>query len=84
MMLPIAIIVVLVLLAVAVLPSKPREQREPAVGLFQSSVPATSVSLREQQLREESDAIATEYRRRADEVWLGEVREKAALLLGSK
>jgi hypothetical protein len=81
MMLPIAVIVVLVLLAVALLPTK---QREPAGRLFEPPPPARSVSLREQQLREESDAIATEYRRRADEVWLGEVREKAALLLGSK
>ena len=86
MLLSVAIIVVLVLLAVAVFPAKPREQREPAVkqasDLFQSAGLASATSLREQQLREESEAIATEYRKRADEVWLGEIREKATTLLG--
>ena len=86
MLLSVAIIVVLVLLAVAVFPTKPREQREPAVkqssDLFQPAGLASATSLREQQLREESEAIATEYRKRADEVWLGEIREKATTLLG--
>lgn len=82
----IAIIVVLVLLAVAVFPTKPREPREPAIKqsseLFQPAGLTSATSLREQQLREESEAIATEYRKRADEVWLGEIREKATTLLG--
>ena len=84
----IAIIVVLVLLAVAVFPTKAREQREPAIKqsseLFQPAASLSPTSLREQQLREESEAIATEYRKRADEVWLGEIREKATALLGPR
>lgn len=82
----IATIVVLVLLAVAVFPTKPREQRVPDIKqsseLFQPAAAVSPTSLREQQLREESEAIATEYRKRADEVWLSEIREKATTLLG--
>lgn len=85
-MLIIAIAVVLVLLAVAVFPNRRREPTsEPTLkqstGLFTPTPAFTQTNLREQQLREEADAIATEFRRRADEVWLAEVREKAATLL---
>jgi len=87
MILTIAVVVVLALLAIAVLPSRKRELAgEPVIkqsaGLFQSQSTPVATSLREQQLREESDAIATEFRKRADEVWLAEIREKAASLLG--
>jgi hypothetical protein len=87
MILTIVMIVVLALLAIAVLPSRKRDLlSEPAIkqstGLFQTQSQPLTVSLREQQLREESDAIATEFRKRADEVWLAEIREKAASLLG--
>ena len=87
MILTIVMIVVLALLAIAVLPSRKRDVvSEPAVkqsaGLFQTQSQPLSVSLRDQQLREESDAIATEFRRRADEVWLAEIRQKATSLLG--
>ena len=86
-MLIIAIAVVLVLLAVAVFPN--RRRREPtgeptlkqSTGLFTPTPAITQTNLRDQQLREEADAIATEFRRRADEIWLAEVREKAATLL---
>ena len=85
MVLSIAIVLVLVLLAIALLP--PRKQSS---GLKQASVPAglllaepvRAASLREQQVQEEAAAIAAEYHRRADEVWLDELRGKAAGLLG--
>jgi len=87
MILTIVVIAVLALLVIAALPSRKRELvSEPAIkqstGLFQAESPLVSVSLREQQLREESDAIAHEFRRRADEVWRAEIRQKAASLLG--
>lgn len=85
MTLLIAGLVVVVLLAVALLPNK-RGSTDAAEkrtdGTSQTSSHARQRSLREQQLREEADAICAEYCRRADEVWLGEVREKAAGLLG--
>ena len=84
MTLIIAVVVVLVLLVVAVYPAKPQEQDRRATKKASntSQTSATNSSLREQQLREESEAIASEYRRRADEVWIGEIREKASALLG--
>ena len=87
MFLTIAAIAVLVLIAIAVLPQRKRDtQGEPGIkqstGLFQSPPTPLSVSLREQQLKEESEAIATEFRKCANDVWLAEVREKAASLLG--
>ncbi len=79
----IATVVVLLLIAVALLPSKKRDkdsnQAASVLNPFQS--PATPVNLREQQLQEESDAIASEYQRRSDEAWLDELSDKASALL---
>jgi hypothetical protein len=84
MILAIAIVSVVVLLAVALWPTrKPLVQarsQELVPGLFQAG-PPPRINLREQQLEEEASAIASEYRRKADEVWLDEVRSKAASLL---
>lgn len=85
MILGIAIVIVLVLLAVALLPA-----RKPGTELKQTLAPASlfqpeplrSTTLREQQVQEEARAIAAEFHRRADEVWLDELRGKAASLLG--
>jgi hypothetical protein len=89
MLLSIAIIVVVVLLAVALLPVKKREpeqlrQASPVAFLTPETPQSTRQStLRQQQLDEESSAIASEYQRRADAVWLDEVRGKASKLLGN-
>jgi hypothetical protein len=87
MLLPIAMIVVVLLLAVALLPVKRREpeqlrQASPVAFLTPAPVqPVRQMTLRQQQLDEEASAVASEYQRRADAVWLREVREKAASLL---
>ena len=84
MILGIATIVVLVLLAIAFLPVRRREnelkQSASPVNLFQSE-PSRPINLREQQVQEEASAISAEYQRRADEVWLEEIRTKASTLL---
>lgn len=90
MILGIATIVVLVLLAIAFLPVRRREplerndyglkQSAAPVNLFQSE-PSRPINLREQQVQEEASAISAEYQRRADEVWLDGIREKASALL---
>lgn len=85
MFLGIATVVVLVLLAVLVLPSKKRDadakQSSNTILPFQS--PERSQNLREQQVQEEAEAIASEYQRRADEAWLEELSVKASTLLKS-
>ena len=85
MVLGIAIVLVLVLLVVALLPPRNStsglKQAPVATPLFPQE-PVRSLSLREQQVQEEASAIAAEYHRRADEVWLEELRGKAAGLLG--
>jgi hypothetical protein len=89
MLLPIAIIVVVVLLAVALLPVKKREpeqlkQASPVAFLTpEPAQPVRQTTLRQQQLDEEANAVASEYQRRADAVWLDEVRTKASKLLGN-
>ena len=89
MLLTIAIIVVVVLLAVALLPMKKREPeqlRQASPVAFLNPEPAQPVrqtTLRQQQLDEEANAVASEYQRRADAVWLDEVRTKASKLLGN-
>ena len=90
MLLTIAIIVVIVLLAVALLPSKKRDpeqlkQASPVAYITpESKQLARETTLRQQQVDEEATAIASEYQRRADAVWLDEVRTKAAKLLNGK
>lgn len=90
MLLPIAILLVVVLLAVALLPMKKREpeqfkQASPLPLLTQGQAqPTRQTTLRQQQVNEEATAIASEYQRRADAVWLDEVRIKASKLLGGK
>jgi hypothetical protein len=84
MILGIAAAVVGVLLVVALLPAKKREE---TIDRLKSSgegtpSPPQPLDLRTQQLEEEATAIADEYRRKADEVWLEEVRTKASTLLG--
>jgi len=89
MLLAIAIIVVVVLLAVALLPVKRREpeqlkQASPVAFLTpEPAQPVRQTTLRQQQLDEEANAVASEYQRRADAVWLDEVRTKASKLLGN-
>ena len=89
MLLAIAVIVVVVLLAVALLPVKKREPeqlKQASPVAFLTPEPAQSVrqtTLRQQQLDEEANAVASEYQRRADAVWLDEVRTKASKLLGN-
>ena len=90
MLLTIAIIVVVVLLAVALLPMKKREpeqlrQASPVAFLTpEPAPPVRQTTLRQQQLDEEATAVASEYQRRADAVWLDEVRGKASKLLGGE
>lgn len=90
MLLAIAVIVVVVLLAVALLPVKKREpeqlkQASPVAFLTpEPAQPVRQTTLRQQQLDEEANAVASEYQRRADAVWLDEVRTKASKLLGNK
>jgi len=89
MLLAIAIIVVVVLLAVALIPVKRREpeqlkQASPVAFLTpEPAQPIRQTTLRQQQLNEEANAVASEYQRRADAVWLDEVRTKASKLLGN-
>ena len=89
MLLAIAVIVVVVLLAVALLPVKKREpeqlkQASPVAFLNpEPAQPVRQTTLRQQQLDEEANAVASEYQRRADAVWLDEVRTKASKLLGN-
>ncbi len=89
MLLAIAVIVVVVLLAVALLPVKKREpeqlkQASPVAFLTpEPTQPVRQTTLRQQQLDEEANAVASEYQRRADAVWLDEVRTKASKLLGN-
>ena len=89
MLLAIAIIVVVVLLAVALIPAKRREpeqlkQASPVAFLTpEPAQPVRQTTLRQQQLDEEANAVASEYQRRADAVWLDEVRTKASKLLGN-
>ena len=89
MLLAIAVIVVVVLLAVALLPVKKREPeqlKQASHVAFLTPEPAQPVrqtTLRQQQLDEEANAVASEYQRRADAVWLDEVRTKASKLLGN-
>lgn len=87
MLLSIAVIVVIVLLAIALLPVRKNEplqlkQTLPAA-LFapEPARPVRQTTLRQQQLDEEANAVASEYQRRADAVWLEEVRGKASRLL---
>jgi len=78
-----------VLLAVALLPMKKREpeqlkQASPVAFLTpEPAQPVRQTTLRQQQLDEEANAVASEYQRRADAVWLDEVRTKASKLLGN-
>ncbi len=89
MLFAIAVIVVVVLLAVALLPVKKREpeqlkQASPVAFLTpEPAQPVRQTTLRQQQLDEEANAVASEYQRRADAVWLDEVRTKASKLLGN-
>lgn len=89
MLLAIAVIVVVVLLAVALLPVKKREPEQLKQALpvaFLTPEPAQPIrqtTLRQQQLDEEANAVSSEYQRRADAVWLDEVRTKASKLLGN-
>ena len=83
MILGIATVVVLVLLAVALFPSRKRgnDARQPINTSTASQSTERSANLRELQVQEEAEAIATEYQRRADEAWLDELSVKAANLL---
>lgn len=87
MILGIAIVIVLVLLAVALFPARRRDvdiKQSVVPTLIAAPEPVRSTTLRKQQLLEEAMAVAQEYERRADEVWLDELRTKATLLLSPK
>jgi hypothetical protein len=90
MLIAIAFIVVVVLLAVALIPVKKREpeqlkQASPVAFLTpEPAQPVHQTTLRQQQLDEEANAVASEYQRRADAVWLSEVRTKASNLLSGE
>lgn len=87
MFLGIAIVLVVVLLAIALLPARRREvevKQSIVPTLLTAPEPIRSTTLRKQQLVEEASAIAQEYERRADEVWLEELKTKASLLLSPK
>ena len=78
----IATVVVLLLIAVALLPSKKRNSNESAASTLNPFETFTrSVNLREHQLREESEAIANEYQRRSNEAWLDDLSVRASELL---
>jgi hypothetical protein len=84
MILGIAAAVVGILLVVALIPAKKRDEtidRLKSSGEVNTSR-SQRLDLRTQQLEEEATAIADEYRRKADEVWLEELRAKASTLLG--
>ncbi len=87
MLISIAIVLVVVLLAVALLPTrKPEPQLKQSLASqsilpLVSSTPEPTRTLRQQQLDEEAAALSSEYQRRADEVWLDELRTKASSLL---
>lgn len=81
MILGIATVVVLVLVAVALLPARKRDQGGNNTNLIQPFSRPTNV--RQQQLTEEAEAIADEYQRRADDAWREELGDKAAELLKS-
>ncbi|MEM7312063.1 MAG: hypothetical protein AAF497_02815 [Planctomycetota bacterium] len=81
MILGIATVVVLVLVAVALLPVRKRDQSGTNTNLIQPFSRPTNV--RQLQLTEEAEAIADEYQRRADDAWREELGDKAAELLKS-
>lgn len=81
MILGIATVVVLVLVAIALLPARKRDQDSGNTNLLQPLSRPTNV--RQQQLTEEAEAIAGEYQRRAYEAWREELGDKAAELLKS-
>ncbi|XZE56654.1 hypothetical protein SH139x_002777 [Planctomycetaceae bacterium SH139] len=84
MVLGVALIVVFVLLALALLPVKKREslsQLNVSTPALFPAEPVRPFNLRQQQLSEESAAIASEYQRRAEQLWLEELRIKATGLL---
>lgn len=76
----IALVVVLVLLAVAIYPKKSTTSPNSS-GL---PTPWDQSSLRVRQVREEADAIADEFRRKSEEAWRAELRQKASLLLAER
>ena len=80
----VAAVAVVVLFVVAMLPPKKKDGNVISNVIsspFQSE--PRECNFRKQQIREESEAIASEYRRRADEAWLEELSVKASTLLGS-
>lgn len=83
----ILVTIVLVLAAVAM---RTKPTRVPTQQFAAHSAPAFSpqlgpqLSLRQQQLAEESDAIAGEYSARADEAWRAELRARASMMLGDQ
>ena len=76
MILGIATVVVLVLLAIALLPSKKRDKdasQASGVGQSISVAPRDRSIFANSNFKEEAEAIASEYQRRADEAWLEEL-----------
>lgn len=85
---PIALVIVLVLAGFALMPKKtsaktdsePRQSYEPAALFAPQQAP--QISLREQQVAEESTAVADLYRRKAHNQWMLEMQAKAANMFG--
>ncbi|EMI41702.1 hypothetical protein RRSWK_05799 [Rhodopirellula sp. SWK7] len=77
LLLSVAVVAVAVFVVVLLIPPKPKR----VVEVDSMAVPMRSVSHRRQQIEEESTAIAMEYERRANEVWMAEVTAKAVDLL---
>ena len=74
-------LIVIVLLAVALLPVKPKQSVARFGEQLMTTAPARS--LRQQHVDEEAIAISSEYRRLADEAWLADLRQKASTALGT-
>jgi hypothetical protein len=73
-------LIVIVLLALALLPVKPKQPFVRMGEQLLTTVPART--LRQQHVDEEAIAISSEYRRLADEAWLADLRQKASTALG--
>jgi hypothetical protein len=84
MILGIVTVVVLILLAIALLPVRKREpqtKQTVSAPILYPAEPTRAATLRQQQVEEEATAIASEYRRAADQLWIEELRDKASSLL---
>lgn len=85
---PIALVVVLVLAAFAMMPKKSVTKAAPEIQRIYEPEAVVApqqaqMSLREQQVAEESTAVADIYRRMAHDQWMTEIQAKAANMMGA-